>query len=419
MVKLSFISVKLNKALLVLLAIAVLSLAAFSCVAPASGGGCAGPGAQGWSGFANYDGILYLGSMNGEVLALNPSARSERLIFPSERDGEWVLRLKAPAPAGGMFGVCGCAPAARPVAIYGTPAVAGDLVCVATYVGDGGKVMAINRSAPGYDEEGNPSWKKQGEWVYPRGQDSFIGAVVGSPVVVEDALYVGSSDGKVYALDAVYGDKRWEFDTGGKIWTSPAVEDGVVYISNYEGRLYALSGQDGSLLWEIELPAAIASSPVVSGDTVFFGTFDHYLYAIDSDDGKEKWRFEGGNWFWATPVVKDNVVYAGCLDHSIYALEASTGRELWRFVADSPIVSTPVLLDSLLVAISDSGEMYVLRADSGVSERTVSIGYSVMAPLYAEEGMVYVHARDGGVYCIDVQTGVIAWFDHEFSSVVD
>ena len=416
MVKLSFISVKLSKALLVLLLLAVLSLAAFSCVAPASGGGCAGPGAQGWSGFANYDGILYLGSMNGEVLALNPSARSERLIFPSEKDGEWVLRIKAPAPSGGMCGPLGCAPAARPVAIYGTPAVAGDLVCVATYVGDGGKVMAINRSAPGYDEEGNPSWKKQGEWVYPRGQDSFIGAIVGSPIVVEDTLYVGSSDGKVYALDAVYGDKRWEFDTGGKIWTFPAIEDEVVYISNYEGRLYALSGQDGSLLWEIELPAAIASSPVVSGDTVFFGTFDHYLYAVDSDDGKEKWRFEGGNWFWATPVVKDNVVYAGCLDHSIYALEASTGRELWQFVADSPIVSTPVLLDSLLVAISDSGEMYVLRADSGVSERTVSIGYSVMAPLYAEEDMVYVHARDGGVYCIDVETGVIAW---EFSSVVD
>ncbi len=420
MVKFSFISVKLSKALLVLLPLAVLSLAALSCVAPASGGGCAGPGAQGWSGFANYDGILYLGSMDGEVLALNPSARSERLIFPSERDGEWVLHIKAPAPSGGMCGPLGCAPAARPVAIYGTPAVAGDLVCVATYVGDGGKVMAINRSAPGYDEEGNPSWKKQGEWVYPRGQDSFIGAIVGSPLVVEDTLYVGSSDGKVYALDAVYGDKRWEFDTGGKIWTSPAVKNGVLYIGNYNDKLYALSNQDGSIVWERQLPASLASSPVVSEDTVFFGTFDRYLFAVDSRNGSDRWRFPrdnpADNWFWATPVVKDNVVYAGCLDHSIYALEANTGRLLWQFVADSPIVSTPVLLDSLLVAISESGEMYVLRADSGVSERTVSIGYSVMAPLYAEEDMVYVHARDGGVYCIDVQTGVIAW---EFSSVVD
>jgi outer membrane protein assembly factor BamB len=221
MVRPSFVSIKLTRLLIRLLPLAVLSLAAFSCVVPSSGGGCAGPAQQGWSGFDSYDGILSLGSMKGEILALNPSARSQGLTFPSKSDGEWVLRIKAPAAAGGMCGPLGCTPAAPSVAIYSTPAVAGDLVCVATYVGDGGKVMAINRFAPGYDEEGNPSWKKQGEWVYPRGQSSFIGAVVGSPVVVEDALYVGSSDGKVYALDAVYGDKRWEFDTGGKIWTSP------------------------------------------------------------------------------------------------------------------------------------------------------------------------------------------------------
>ena len=67
MMRRSFISVKPNKVLLLLLPLAVLSMATFSCVAPSSGGGCAGPGAQGWSGFANYDGILYLGSMNGNA----------------------------------------------------------------------------------------------------------------------------------------------------------------------------------------------------------------------------------------------------------------------------------------------------------------------------------------------------------------
>ena len=416
MVRRSFGTIKLAKVLLPLFAIAVLGLTAFSCMAPSSGGGCGGPAQQGWSGFAGCDGILYLGSMNGEVLALSPSARSQELAFPSESDGEWVLPIKAPAPSGGMCGPLGCAPAAPSVSIYSTPAVAGDLVCVATYVGDGGKVMAINRSAPGYDEEGNPSWKKQGEWVYPRGQNSFIGAVVGSLVVAEDTLYVGSSDGKAYALDAVYGDKRWEFDTGGKIWTSPAVKNGVFYVGNYEHKLYALSSQDGRVLWEIELPAAIASSPVVSGDTIFFGTFDHYLYAIDCDDGREKWKFEGDNWFWATPVVRDNIVYAGCLDHNMYALEVSTGRKLWQFDAGCPIVSTPVLVDNLLATVSESGELYMLKANSGVLEQTVSIGYSVMAPLYAEDGMVYVHARDRGVYCVDVQSGVIAW---EFSLLGD
>lgn len=358
--------------------------------------------------------------MDGGVVALSLSARSQEKAFPSESDGEWELRVKAPAAAAPMCGPLGCAPAPR-VAIYGTPVVAGDLVYIGTY---NGKVMAINRLAPGYDEEGNPSWKKQGEWVYPRGQTSYIGAIVGSLVCVEDTLYVGSSDGKVYALDAVYGEKRWEFDTGGKIWKSPAVKDGVVYVGNYEGKLYALSSQDGNLLGEMELPASPASSPVVSGGSVFIGTFDRHLYAVGIPAGTQEWDFErakkrefkGDKWFWADPVVQESVVYAGCLDHKIYAFDIGSGRELWQFPADSPIVSTPVLVNDLLVAVSELGTMYVLKADSGVLQRTVSIGYSVMAPLYAEENMVYVHARDRCVYSVDVQSGGIAW---KFSSDID
>ena len=108
-------------------------------------------------------------------------------------------------------------------------------------------------------------------------------------------------------------------------------------------------------------------------------------------------------------MVKDGVVYAGCLDHRIYALGARTGTELWQFTADTPIVSTPVLADNLLIAVSKSGEMYVLEANGGALERTVSIGYSVMAPLYAEENMVYVHARNRCVYSVDVQSGEKVW----------
>jgi outer membrane protein assembly factor BamB len=380
----------------------IICLIALSLLVP----GCSGPAWEGWSGFAAYDGILYFGTMDGRVLAINTSARSQGLPFPSE--GEWVLPVKGPAASGGMCGPLGCVPTAQPATVYGTPVVAGNLVYVATYVGDSGKVMAINRVAPGYDEEGIPAWN-EGEWFYPRKENKFIGAVVGSPIVVEDTLYVGSSDGKLYALDEK-GNERWApFDTGGKIWTSPAVEDGTVYVGNYERKLFAVSSTDGSLLWEIELPAAVSSSPVISGDSIYFGTFGRNLCAVDISDGSEKWKFEGGNWFWATQVVSDGVVYAGCLDHNIYAIDASTGKELWRFTADDQIVSMPVMVGNFLAAASKSGAMYILEPDSGDLVRSVSIGYQVMAPLYAEENMVYVHARNRCVYAIDVQSGDKVW----------
>jgi outer membrane protein assembly factor BamB len=400
-----FFTKKLKNKLSLILLVIVLGIIAL---------GCSGPVWQGWSGFAGYDGILYFGSMDGRVFAIDPSARNQELHFPSE--GEWVITVRAPAPAGGMCGPIGCAPAAQLATVYGTPVVAGDLVYVATYAGDSGKVMAINRLAPGYDEEGIPAWNR-GEWFYPRSESKFIGSVVGSPVMGEDTLYVCTSDGNVYALDAVNGEEKGEeFDTGGKIWTSPALEDGVIYVSNYEKRLFALSSQDLSPVWSkpTELPAAAASSLVAAGNDIFFGTFDNQLYAVDGTNGNVKWTFSGGNWFWATPLVKDDMVYAGCLDNKVYALDASTGDELWHFTADNQIVATPVLVDNLLVAASESGTVYILGADSGKPEHEpVSVGASVKvpvrAPLYAEGNMVYVHASNRCVYAVDVQSGDVVW----------
>jgi outer membrane protein assembly factor BamB len=407
-----FFKIKTNK-LSLILAVTILGLLVLGCTG--------GPAYQGWSGFAGQDGTLYFGSMDGRVLAISTSARSQNLTFPSE--GEWVFTIPAPTAPGGMCGPLGCAPAARPATIYGTPAVAGNLVYVATYASDGGRVFVIDPSARSQklpfpilykDREG----ELKGEWSYPS-DGKPIGAVVGSLIVVKDTLYVGSSDGKVYALDVVKGNERWApFDTGGKVWTSPAVEDNVVYISNYERKLFAVSSADGTSVWQkpMELSASIASSPVVAGNSAFFGTFDNKLYAVDRSNGNVKWTFDGGNWFWSTPVVKDGVVYTGCLDHNIYAMDASTGEKLWQFTADGPIASTPVLVGDLLVAVSESGEMYVLESDSGDLVRTVDIGYSVMAPLYAEENMVYVHARNRCVYAVDVQSGEKVW-DFSYSDI--
>jgi outer membrane protein assembly factor BamB len=380
---------------MLLVPLIIVSLFAISCVSPlATGGGCAGPGAQGWSGFIVNNGILYVGSMAGKVMALDPSARSKGLRFPDEI--EWIYDIKDPAPANpcGPLMSCGPTAASSGVKIYGTPVATEDLVYVGTY---SGQVYALNSATGAL------------RWVYPRVAQENVGAIVGNMILANNTIYIGSSNGKVYALDAATGDLKWEFDTGDKIWTSPAVSGDVVYIGNYGNKFYALSSQDGSQIWQVDLPVAVASSPVVSGDSIFFGTFDRHLYAIDKSDGRMQWKFKGGNWFWAEPLIVDRVVYAACLDHRIYAVDADTGKELWKFIADNEIVSKPVLVDNLLVAISESGEMHLLDSSTGVLQGSVSIGSTVMAPLYSNEEIVYVHARDRYVYAIDVKAGEIAW----------
>lgn len=346
--------------------------------------GCAAPASRGWSGAILHGGTIYIGSMQGKVLALNPSARSREAPFPSQ--GEWVFATRAPVRQAAFT----CAPPPPP-AIYGTPEVAGGLVYVGTYAG---KVYALN------------SINGAARWVYPREGYETVGSIVGEVVTANNNVYFGSSNG-VYALDAVTGDLKWQLKTGGKVWTSPAVGGGVVYVGSFDGKLHALSSEEGKELWNFRLPAAVASSPVVWEDAVIIGSFDGHLHCIVS--GKERWKFRGGSWFWARPFVSKGVVYAGCLDGKAYALEVGTGEKLWQFGVDSPIASSPLLMGDLLIVASEAGKLHFINASTGELVRNVSLGSPVVAPLYGEGDIVYVHARNGYLYAVKIPGGEIAW----------
>ena len=72
------------------------------------------------------------------------------------------------------------------------------------------------------------------KWSYTAG-----GLITSSPAVVDGVVYVGSYDGKLYALDAVTGAVKWSYITGSGIESSPAVANGVVYIGSDDATIYA------------------------------------------------------------------------------------------------------------------------------------------------------------------------------------
>jgi outer membrane protein assembly factor BamB len=237
------------------------------------------------------------------------------------------------------------------------------------------------------------------------------GRVISSPAVANGVAYVGSTDGRLYAVDMASGTQRWVDSTTARITSSPAVDGGGVFFTSYDGQVYRVNAATGKVEWTFAtegerrfagkhlhgyLPVGetmpdpydvFLSSPAVWHGTVYVGSGDGNVYAIDARSGQRVWAFRTGNVVHASPAVVDGTVYIGSWDTYLYALDAASGRVNWRF---------------------KTGE------DPKISNQT-----GIQSSAAVVDGVVYFGCRDSKLYAVDAQTGQQKWsFDNKGSWVV-
>ncbi|HXY09674.1 MAG TPA: PQQ-binding-like beta-propeller repeat protein [Terriglobales bacterium] len=233
-------------------------------------------------------------------------------------------------------------------------------------------------------------------WIFSAG-----GEVYSSPAAADHMIFVGSTNGNLYAIRQETGTEVWKFQTKGRIVSSPAVVAGLVYFNSYDATFYAVDEFTGQLKWKfstngelrfaakhihgLDPPSELMpdpfdfflSSPVVANGVVYFGSGDHDVYAVDAATGSLKWKFRTGDVVHATPALADNVLYIGSWDAYLYALNADTGKQLWRFkTGEDPAIHNQVGIQSS-AAVSD--------------------------------GIVYFGCRDSNLYALDGRNGTKKW----------
>ena len=57
---------------------------------------------------------------------------------------------------------------------------------------------------------------------------------------------------------------KWKFHTHGYVNSSPAVSNGVVYVGGTDGNLYALDATSGALRWKFATGSRVVSSPAIA-----------------------------------------------------------------------------------------------------------------------------------------------------------
>jgi eukaryotic-like serine/threonine-protein kinase len=340
----------------------------------------------GWSGVATSNGVLYTASKEGRLVSFNP-ADGTRM---------WAEALKADSAGsgsclGGGGSSLGCGGGAASVAIYGTPVLSGDLVYIAGY---NGKIYAYNQSS------------LQPRWVYPR--EGNLKPIVSSLVASGNFLYFGCTDNKLYALDLVTGDFKWEYTTGGEIWSSPVVDKGMVFISSFDKKIYALDAVTGSKKWEFATIATNVATPVTLDGVLYVGSLDRSLYALNESDGGLLWKYTADNWFWARPVASDGFIYAPCMNNHVYGFNAKTGAKVFDYDVEGQVSSWPIIVDQRLIVATQKGKLWSLSTDSTKMEQKLvaTIPEQVTSPLAVIDKIVYINGPDNNIRPFNLSTGV-------------
>ncbi len=236
------------------------------------------------------NGVVYVGSDDGNLYALNASTGAKLWSYA----------------AGGNT----------------SPAVANGVV----YAGsDDGNLYALNASTGAK------------LWSFTTG-----GIVESSPAVANGVVYVGSRDNNVYALNASTGAKLWSFATGFWVDASPAVANGVVYVGSRDNNVYALNANTGAKLWSFTTGFQVESSPAVANGVVYVGSDDANVYALNASTGAKLWSYANPliinnflNAVRSSPSVVNGVLYVGNGDQSGGLNAFSLGSDLFLRILPS------------------------------------------------------------------------------------
>lgn len=247
------------------------------------------------------------------------------------------------------------------------------------------------------------------------------GTVKSSPAIANGVLYIGSDDGKLWALDAGNGNEVWSQSTGDAIRSSPAVVDGVVYVGSNDGKVYAFDAVNGDTVWTTTLGGWITAAPLVVDGRVFIGTRGGFFYSLDADTGSIEWSHQIWD-VWASAAYKGGLVYVGSDQYKLYAYHSNSGKLKWSKTLDGRVRGGPSISGGSVFVGDDDGNVSSFNRKTGHLRWSSRAAPTSTNPIVRSapaigRGLVYVDTgettpMDGHVVAFGVHSGKEIWRSH-------
>ncbi|WP_458205888.1 outer membrane protein assembly factor BamB family protein [Haladaptatus sp. NG-SE-30] len=250
-------------------------------------------------------------------------------------------------------------------------------------------------------------------WRYSTEEPIYDAAAVSTT-----SVFVGTSDGYVYAIDRISGEKRWRARPDDFRVFSPVYADGIVYARGNRS-FTALNAKSGAVEWSTAIESGVSADPVVHEGTVYVPSprFDPSpkLYAFDAKTGETRWTFDGAGCEYArmTPGV-------AVVNGSVFPLDE---RTLWKLDPDDGCVRAAYADDKYdnfyeFAAGGDTvyggrdGETLAFDSSDGSEHWTNAFGNDTPVRLATGDETLYVTNSEGGLgrlIALDATSGAERW----------
>lgn len=391
------------------------------------------------------DGILYVGSADGAVNALDPNTGDMKWRFQTGESlspatsGPQIITMPRGSSVNDQInaGVIAAEEQAKKQKAEGirrvdmTPAVANGTV----FIGAGDHVFYAIDAATG---------KKKWSYVAGSGMacSNYTSCPKPAPVLKKGIIYLMTEEG-LHALDAVTGNRKWLFGSPEEMNNSTAridpegfvLGDGGIFVTAtirrggtaWKRSIYALDPESGKQQWAAGMDGFESiGAPIRAGGLVLFSGEDRFLdsqnhiqqgrkatiYAIDSANGRTKWKV-GAEMEYGTPQLASsgNTIYFST-DKNLLALELETGRQLWSYSAKE--ISPGLWADGQrLYVVTHKGSdirpketLHALALSTGQENWSQSLGGYISVDMI-HDGVVY--ASGDHLHALDAATGKELW----------
>lgn len=295
---------------------------------------------------AFMDGRLFIGSNDGHFYAMDAAS------------GEVVWKHRGPQARTWQDG-----PERNQADVAGSPAIGAGLV----FVGMGGRVRGLD---PATGEE---------KWTNLRaGQTQYLG----SPALWDGMIAYGHDHTRmnIYRIRNAQ-QVGYCREVGNDDRTStPVFYKGRLYYTGWRGVAYAYDIEAGEALFLTPLGASrgretsnlksgappllyrnVLSSPAVADGVMVIGTEGGMLIGLDAETGEEKWFHETDGAVQSSPGVAAGMVYVGSDDGRLHAVDLKTGEGRWTLKLGGPVRSSPWVGDGVIFVGCEDGRLYAIE----------------------------------------------------------